>query len=159
WHPEWQLDATGIQILARDVDGDGLADLVYGMGHHYGLYWQKQGKGSDGARTWTKQTIDDRIASVHTLLWADVDGDGQAHELVTGRRVSAHEVEPGATEGSVVAWYDFDRGAGKWTKHVIFAGEPAKNAPAKAEERRALTDFPAGTVGTGLQLTAIDIDG
>src|SRR5262249_23657124 len=24
WHPEWNLGATGIQILARDVDGDGL---------------------------------------------------------------------------------------------------------------------------------------
>ena len=37
WHPEWNLGATGIQILARDVDGDGLADLVCGMGHDYGL--------------------------------------------------------------------------------------------------------------------------
>ena len=37
WHPDWNLGATGIQILARDVDGDGLPDLVYGMGHDYGL--------------------------------------------------------------------------------------------------------------------------
>jgi hypothetical protein len=43
-------------------------------------------------------------------------------------------------------------------KHVIFRGEPAKNAPAKGGERRALKDFPPGTAGTGLQLTAIDID-
>ena len=39
WHPDWQLGATGIQILARDVDGDGLSDVVYGMGHDYGLFW------------------------------------------------------------------------------------------------------------------------
>ena len=41
---------------------------------------------------------------------------------------------------------------------MIFQGEPARNAPAKASERLALKDFPPGTAGTGLQLTAVDID-
>jgi hypothetical protein len=159
WHPEWNLGATGIQILARDVDGDGLADLVYGMGHNYGLFWMKQGKSDTGGRTWTKGVIDHTVASVHTLLWADIDGDGKAHELVTGKRVYAHEIEPGATDGSLIAWYHFDPGAKGWGRHVIFQGEPAKSAPAKAEERLAQRDFPKGTAGTGLQLTAIDIDG
>jgi hypothetical protein len=151
WHPEWDLGATGIQILARDVDGDGLSDVVYGMGHNYGLFWLKQGKRSGGERTWTRATIDDSIASVHTLIWADIDGDGRAHELVTGKRVYA-------TDGSVVAWYQFDRQAGKWVRHTVFQGEPARNAPAKAPERDALKDFPAGTAGTGLQMVAIDLD-
>jgi hypothetical protein len=159
WHPEWNLGATGIQILARDVDGDGLSDLVYGMGHDYGLFWMKQGKGDGGERTWTKATIDGSVASVHTLLWADLDGDGKAHELVTGKRVYAHEIEPGATDGSLIAWYHFDPQNKAWVKHVIFQGEPAKNAPAKGADRLALKDFPPGTAGTGLQLTAIDIDG
>ena len=110
WHPDWQLGATGIQILARDVDGDGLSDVVYGMGHDYGLYWLRQAKGTGGERTWTKQAIDKTVASVHTLLWADIDGDGKANELVTGKRVYAHEIEPGATDGSLVAWYAFDPG-------------------------------------------------
>lgn len=159
WHPDWQLGATGIQILARDVDGDGLADVVYGMGHDYGLFWIKQGKGPNGDRTWSaKQEIDKTIASVHTLLWADLDADGKADELITGKRVYAHEIEPGATDGSVIAWYDFDPQAKKWNKHVIFQGEPAKNAPAEGAKRLALRDFPPGTVGTGLQLTAVDID-
>jgi hypothetical protein len=159
WHPEWQLGATGIQILARDVDGDGLSDVVYGMGHDYGLFWLRQSKANSGARTWTKHTIDTSIASVHALMWADIDGDGAAHELVTGKRVYAHEVEPGATDGSQVAWYAFDSTSKSWIKHVIFQGEPARNAPAKAADRLALADFPPGTAGTGLQLTAIDIDG
>jgi FG-GAP-like repeat/FG-GAP repeat len=158
WHAEWQLGGTGIQILARDVDGDGLSDIVFGIGHNYGLYWLHQSKGSGGERTWTKQVIDGSLAQVHTLLWADIDGDGNAHELVTGKRVYAHEVEPGATDASVVAWYDFDRTSKSWVKHVIFQGEPAKNAPAEAAKRLALNDFPPGTAGTGLQLTAIDID-
>jgi hypothetical protein len=159
WHPEWQLGATGIQILARDVDGDNLADVVFGMGHNYGLHWIKQSKGANGERAWgTRQDIDTSIASVHTLLWADINGDGKAEELVTGKRVYAHEIEPGATDGSIVAWYDFDRSAKRWNKHVIFQGEPAKNAPAEGPKRLALRDFPAGTVGTGLEMTAIDID-
>jgi hypothetical protein len=158
WHPEWQLGATGIQILARDVDVDGLADVVYGMGHDYGLFWLRQSKGPRGERTWTKQTIDNSVASVHALMWADIDGDGQAHELVTGKRVYAHEVEPGATDGSQIAWYRYDLGSKRWVKHTIFQGEPARNAPKNAADRRALKDFPPGTAGTGLQLTAIDID-
>jgi hypothetical protein len=159
WHPEWQLGAAGIQILARDVDGDGLSDVIFGMGHDYGLFWLRQSKGQGGGRVWTKQPIDPSLAQVHALIWADIDGDGKADELVTGKRVYAHEVEPGATDGSVIAWYDFDNGSKSWARHVIFEGEPAKNAPEKAADRRALKDFPPGTAGTGLQLTAIDIDG
>jgi hypothetical protein len=158
WHPEWQTGAAGIQMLARDVDGDGLSDVVYGMGHAYGLFWLRQGKGQDGARTWEKLTIDNSVASVHTLMWADIDGDGKAHELLTGKRVYAHEVEPGATDGSLIAWYDFDPRSNGWVRHIIFQGEPAKNAPKEAAKRLALRDFPPGTAGTGLQLTAIDID-
>lgn len=158
WCPEWQIGAAGIQILARDVDGDGLSDVVYGMGHDYGLYWLHQGKGANGERTWTKKEIDRSIASVHTLLWVDIDGDGHANELLTGKRVYAHEREPGATDGSIIAWYDFDRSKGEWNKHVIFQGEPARNAPADTSKRLALKDFPPGTAGTGLQMTAIDID-
>ncbi|MDE2505896.1 MAG: VCBS repeat-containing protein [Planctomycetota bacterium] len=159
WHGEWDLGATGIEILARDVDGDGLSDVVYGMGHNYGLFWARQSKGPDGKRVWTKHEIDPSIASVHTLIWADIDGDGKAHELVTGKRVYAHEIEPGATDGSIVAWYDFDKSANHWNKHVAFQGEPAKNAPKEGGKRNAQKDFPPGTVGTGLQMTAIDFDG
>ncbi len=158
WHPDWQVGATGIQMLARDVDGDGLSDVVYGMGHNYGLFWLRQDKGPAGKPTWTKQTIDESVASVHALIWADIDGDGKALELVTGKRVYAHEVEPGATDGSLVAWYDFNPNSKSWVRHVIFQGEPARSAPKEARDRRALKDFPPGTAGTGLQLTAIDID-
>jgi len=158
WHPEWQLGPAGIQILARDVTGDGLADVVWGMGHNYGFNWLEQGKGTGGERTWTKHEIDPKLAQVHTLLWADLDGDGKDDELVTGKRVYAHEVEPGATDASVIAYYKFDRKARQWSRHVIYQGEPATKAPTKKEERLALRDFPAGTAGTGLQMTAIDID-
>jgi hypothetical protein len=159
WHPDWNLGATGIQMLARDVDGDGLSDVVYGMGHNYGLYWLKQVKASDTTRAWIKKPIDETISSVHTLIWADIDGDGRANELVTGKRVYAHEKEPGDTDASVIAWYEFDGSTKAWKRHVIFQGEAAKDAPADPAQRNAQKDFPPGTAGTGLQLTAIDIDG
>jgi hypothetical protein len=159
WHAEWNLGATGIQILGRDVDGDGLTDVVWGMGHNYGLYWLKQVKSSDGSRAWVKKPIDESISSVHTLLWADIDGDGKPHELVTGKRVYAHEREPGDVDASVVAWYDFDKTAKAWRRHIIFKGEPAKDAPSDPSKRSAQKDFPPGTAGTGLQMTVIDIDG
>lgn len=159
WRPDWNLGATGIQILGRDIDGDGLTDLVYGNGHDIGLFWMKQGKGEDGSATWTKELIDDSVASVHTLLWADLDGDGE-DELVTGTRVYAHEREPGdTTHNPTVASYRYDRQAKRWTRHTIFEGEAARNAPEDVAQRLALRDFPPGTAGTGLQLTAIDIDG
>ena len=66
--------------------------------------------------------------------------------------------KPSATDGSFVGWYDFDKSSGKWSKHVIFESEAAKNAPKEGGKRDAQKDFPLGTAGTGLQMTAIDID-
>lgn len=157
WRGEWQAGAAGIQMLARDVDGDGLSDIVFGMGHAYGLHWFKQTKSADGSRAWEKRDIDTKLAQAHTLLWADLDGDGKDDELVTGKRVYAHEVEPGDVDASLIAYYKFDRAAKAWTKHVIFQGQPA-HAPKEAAKRDALKDFPPNTAGTGLQMTAIDID-
>jgi hypothetical protein len=156
WHPDWQLGATGIQILSKDFDGDGLVDLIYGMGHDIGLYWAKQVKGDDGKITWKKELIDDKIASVHTLLWADLDNDGQ-DEMITGKRVYAHEREPGDIDAPAIAAYNYDKAKG-WQKRLIYLGEPAKNAPKEPAKRLALRDFPPGTAGTGLQLTTIDMD-
>jgi len=159
WHASWNLGATGIQMLARDVDGDGLSDVMYGMGHGRGFYWLKQEKGSNGKRIFSKpMLIDNTLTSVHTQLWADVDGDGKAEELITGKRVYAHEKEEGDTEAPAIVYFKFDKGAKAWTRHLIYQGEPAKDAPKEPAKRLALKDFPAGTAGTGLEMTAIDVD-
>ena len=127
------------------------------MGHGFGLYWMKQSPADKGKREWTKITIDDSFSQVHTLLYADLNGDGE-QELVTGKRVYAHEVEPGDTDGSVVVYYRFDKSAATWKKYTIFHGDPALNAPRDAKDRWALKDFPRGSAGTGLQMAAVDID-
>ena len=121
-----------------------------------GLFLMRQTKRHRGRAAWSA-TIDNSVASVHALLWADIDNDGKANEIVTGKRVYAHEIEPGRL--TAVAWYAFDPSSKNWAGlHVIFQGEPAKNAAAKGGDRLALKDFPPGTAGTGLQMTAIDID-
>ena len=102
--------------------------------------------------------IDAQPCSVHTLLWADLDGDGKADELVTGKRVYAHEKEEGDTEGSLIAYYRYKSDGEGWERHVIFEGEDAVNAPADIKQRDAQKDFPPGTAGTGLQMDAVDID-
>lgn len=157
FHSEFQLGAAGVLIHGRDVDGDDLTDVIWGMGHGFGLHWLKQSVSADGKREWTKQTIDDTFSQVHTLIFTDLNGDGN-EELVTGKRVYAHEVEPGATDGSVVYCFRYDRSAAKWVRHTIFHGDPALNAPNEAKDRWALKDFPKGSAGTGLQIAAIDID-
>ena len=99
------------------------------------------------------------MASVHTLLWADLDGDGKAHELITGKRVYAHEIEPGATDGSLdrlVPLRSPGQGLGQARDLPGRAGE---ERPAKGRRSPGSQGFPPGTAGTGLQLTAIDIDG
>jgi hypothetical protein len=154
----WKLGATGIQIYAGDFDGDGDTDLVYGMGHDIGLYWLEQIQPEGDQSIWTKHLIDDTLSSVHVLQWVDLDGDGQKNELLSGKRVYAHEVEPGDTGPSIIAYYRFDKPSKTWTRHVISQSEPARNAPADAGQRDAQKDFPAGTAGTGLEITAIDID-
>lgn len=157
FHSEFELGAASIMIIGRDVDGDRLTDILWGMGHGFGLQWLKQSTDGAGKRTWTRLNIDDTFSQVHTLLIANIDGQGEP-ELITGKRVYAHEVEPGATDAPVVFAYHYDRAANKWVKQTIFRGDPAPNAPKDAKDRWALKDFPRGSAGTGLQMSAIDID-
>ncbi len=158
FHREFDLGAAGILIIGRDFDGDGLTDIVWGMGHDYGLLWLRQKRGDDGARTWVRGEIDRSFSQVHTLVLADLDGDSDP-ELITGKRVYAHEVEPGATDAPCIYSFRYDRKAGRWEKRVIYEGRRPENVPEKAADRWALEDFPRGSAGTGLQLDVRDMDG
>jgi hypothetical protein len=119
------------------------------MGHDYGLFWLKQSVAADGKRAWTKDRIDTTFSQVHTLLLADLNAD-KLPEIVTGKRVYAHEVEPGATDAPCLYSFHFDRGQSRWNR---------QGAPAEAAKRAALNDFQRGSAGTGLQLSTVDMDG
>mgnify|MGYP001159995569 FL=1 len=157
FHADFQIGHASIEIIGHDFDGDGDTDIVWGMGHHFGLHWLKQSKDENGNRIWTKEDIDTTFSQVHTLHLADFDDDGEL-EFVTGKRIYAHASEPGATAHPCIFIYDFDRKAANWKKITVYKGFPAPNAPSDAEQRDALKDFARGSAGTGLQMAVKDMD-
>ncbi|MBM4042723.1 MAG: VCBS repeat-containing protein [Planctomycetes bacterium] len=88
FHPEFNLGGASCPVLVVDVNGDGLADLIVGQAHGYGLDWFEQ-RVEGGKRSWIKHPIDPFNSQYHDLVWADIDGDGKP-ELITGKRYRAH---------------------------------------------------------------------
>ena len=144
WHPEWELtrDAS-VPILVHDVDSDGDADLIWGRGHRYGLYWLEQGavgnalrgvpsdtgatagSSSSASRTWTWRAIDTTWAQPHSIFLADLNGDKKP-ELVAGKRYMGHEgKDPGEFDLLCAYSYTFDPRSKTWFRHKINHGHRA----------------------------------
>lgn len=125
FHREFDLGSASVPVLAHDITGNGLMDLICGQAHDYGLAWWEQGKDAHGNRTWVKHEIDTVASQYHDLWLADLDGDGEM-ELITGKRYMAHNGrDPGEYEPIGIYWYKID--GGKFEKHVIDYG-PAGQA-------------------------------
>lgn len=121
WHGEFNLDAPSVPVVAYDVNGDGLNDIVYGFGHNYGLFWLEQKK-QDGKRTWEQHLIDKSWSQPHAVFVVDLDGDG-AKELVTGKRYWAHNGhDPGDNDPRCIYYYTYNKNTNDWTRHVIEEG-------------------------------------
>lgn len=137
WHGEWNLGDSGFPIIGYDVNNDGKLDLIYGMGHSYGLFWLEQQ--ADGAnRKWVRHTIDESYSQVHAIALADIDGDGQP-ELIAGKRYRGHDGgDPGSYDPLVVYYYKIDRKTGQFTRYPIAIG---------------------GTAGAGTRFLVADLDG
>jgi len=137
WHSEFELGHASIPILVHDVDGDGDSDIIWGLGHGYGLSWLEQ-QTQQGQRVWTKHLIDDSWSQPHFMLMVDLDGDGR-DELLTGKRYHAHNGnDPGGNDPVCVYYYQFDRSDREWTRHTIHEG---------------------GRVGFGINTGVADMDG
>ncbi len=136
WHAEFELGRTSMPIVVADVDEDGDSDLIYAIGHDYGVYWEEQST-IDGKRNWTKHLIDSTWSQGHSPLWVDLDNNGRK-EFVAGKRYWAHEgKDPGATDPLVIYRYEFDPTQKAFQRYTIQANGPA---------------------GTGLDPKAIDLD-
>jgi len=133
WHGDWNCNPgdLGISTPTYDFDGDGRNEIVFGSGHHYGLYSLvpvAPGK-------WEQRTIDNTWSQAHALILANLERRGQP-VVVTGKRYLAHDHDEGAQDPQCVFYYRYDRKARSWMKHVIDEGT---------------------RTGTGLQLTAVDL--
>ena len=137
WHPEFNLGSTSVPILSMDVNGDGLADLIWGEGHDYGLFWLEQKPAVEGKRLWERHTIDASWSQAHAPELADIDGDGRL-DLVAGKRYKAHDTDPGVDDPLCVYWFEYDRATGQWKRWVVSYSDGA---------------------GIGLQQVDIDLNG
>jgi len=135
-HADWKIHAS-LPILVKDLNEDGKADVIIARSHDYGLFWWEQkGSSSEGSLVWAEHLIDDSFSQPHCLHWADLDGDGE-DELITGKRVHAHNGrDPGGNEPPCIYYY-------KWR-------------PDKQNFDRYLID--EGRVGGGLQIRTADLN-
>ena len=111
YHQEFEIGPpASVPVIVIDVNKDGINDIIVGQGHDYGLAWWEQGKGADGARTWTKHDIDPDRSQFHDMSLADIDNDGEP-ELVTGKRFRAHLWgDPGARDPIGLYYYEINKG-------------------------------------------------
>jgi dienelactone hydrolase len=158
WHPDWQLARDcGLPILCADVDRDGDMDLIWGRGHNIGLYWTEQVSDSESLfsfeadaasgmsnvvnqlaeHRWITRAIDTSWSSAHTLMLADIDGDGR-DDLVTGKRYQGHDgKDPGENDPLAIYCYVFQDATKTW-------------------RRSTLSQF--GTCGIDLDAMCVDLD-
>ncbi len=156
FHGEFELGAAGIFIHGRDVDGDKLTDVIWGMGHSFGLMWLKQSTGTDGQRVWTRHSIDDTFSQVHTLLFANLDGAGEP-ELITGSvstPTKSSPVIPIQLSCSTTSLIAPLRSGSSTKSSTETLPSMLPRTPRTAGPER----LPQGSAGTGLQMAAIDID-
>ncbi len=146
WHSDFQLARDcGLPILCHDVDGDGDLDLIWGRGHDIGLYWTEQVGESQTSislasgitidpqllasalpsleqTNWITHAIDTSWSNAHTLMLADINGDGR-DDLVAGKRFMGHDgKDPGENDPLSVQWYEFQPASRTWQSHWISYG-------------------------------------
>lgn len=132
------LKDTGVPLVVDDLNQDGLADIIYGFAHNFGLHWLEQVRDSAGRQGWLTHVIDPTYSQIHCPLLADIDGCG-TKELITGKRYRGHNgADPGAMEPLCIFWYKLVKGDDpQFVKHIITYDE---------------------NIGVGMNTQAVDVD-
>jgi VCBS repeat protein len=116
-----KLGPACAQMYTHDLDGDGDRDVISSSAHNIGVWWYEQTKGPSGPE-FKQHVIDNTFSQSHSLMIADINGDGQP-DFVTGKRWWAHgptgDVNP--NDPAVLYWYEFKRAGDRveWTRHPI----------------------------------------
>ena len=175
WHPDWQFESymapgegvqggrgrgtsmgAGLPILIADVNGDGRNDIIFGSDHGYGLAWLEN-KVENGKRTFVRHWIDSDYPSIHTMVLADVDGDGKP-ELITGKQIFAHNGQDvGSYDPQFIFYYTFN--GGNVQRHVISYTPVAQYFPPYDDPLNSKQPPPNYVLGLGMRVNAADIDG
>jgi putative membrane-bound dehydrogenase-like protein len=155
-HPFEFAGPGGAQMYVRDVDGDGLNDVITSLAAHgWGLAWYRQVLTDDGSRNFERQLITGenlsdspyRVAfsQIHAIDMADIDGDG-LDDIVTGKRYWAHgpKGDPEPDAPAVVYWFRCVRNT-----------DP-KTGETTAEFIPQLVDDASGV---GVEVKAVDVSG
>ncbi len=123
FHADWEPTHKSLPMIVDDLDHDGDADLIVGMGHDYGLSWWEQTEpNADGKLNFKVHEIDSSYSQPHSLAWEDLDGDGQK-ELISGKRYYAHNSkDPGGNEPPCLYYYTWDLKTKSFTRFVIDEG-------------------------------------
>jgi hypothetical protein len=123
-NPDWQRHVIAgsfqgmINAAARDVDGDGIPEVVLAHGfamradRSAGMLSLLQHRG-DPREPWSVREID-RLTTSHRLRWADIDGSG--HPVLVNAPLSGAEALPPDYAGHVPLVY---YRPGEWSRQLI----------------------------------------
>jgi len=138
-------------MLVHDVNGDGLADIIVGASHEYGLAWLEQKRSADGKRTFATHWIETDFGQFHTMALGDLNGDGKP-DLVSGKRLFAHHGRDTSCWDPLFAfWYDVQ--GGKFERHIL----SFNHLPWYSGEKN-VNPAPNGAIGVGMKMVICDLD-
>ena len=119
---EADLGESCAQMLTYDFDGDGDNDVLTSSAHDYGVWWHEQMRDNKGQITFKTHAIDTTFSEAHSIVLADVNGDGLP-DFITGKRFFSHQGKgPGGLEPAVLYWFELLKDGNNkpvWKRHLI----------------------------------------